>query len=157
MESLRADCAQVEQVLDDLRLNCEACISRLDLFDAWVTNCITQTLIGKLGTLLLYIATWRQVLDERHSGQGEIAVFMNANQGITLEWVQDPKLVADRGFFTQFGFTVMAYEEAFTLILRKMNDALSGNWLPALEWFHTYGKSPGLDIAEAMRMGGWPW
>ena len=157
VESLRAGCAQVEQVLDDLRLDCEGFISRLDIFDAYVTNCMGLALMWKLGILLLYIAAWRQVLQEHHGGKGEIAVFVSSHQGITVQWVEDPRVVADRDFFTQYGFTVMPCEEAFVLILRKMNDALSGNWMPALEWFRTYGRSRGLDIAGEMRMAGWPW
>jgi len=157
MGSLQAGCSHVEQILDDMRLHCEARISRLDLFDIYVTKTIGLTLMCKLEILLLYITACRQVLVEHHGGKGEIAVFMSTHNGITLQWVEDPRLVADRDFFAQYGFTVMPYEEAFTLILRKINDGLSGNWLPALEWLCTYGKSPGLDIAEQMRMMGWPW
>jgi len=157
VEGLRAGLAHVEQVLDDLRLNCEACISRLDILDAWVANCMGLTLMAKLGILLLYIATWRQALEEQHGSQGEIAVFIRADQGVTLWWVEDPRLVADRGFFKEFGHTVMPFEEAFTFIVHKMNDALSGNWLPVLEWLNAYGKSRRLDIAECMRAVGWPW
>lgn len=147
----------MEQVLDDMAVKCEAYISKLDIFDAYVTNCMGMTLMAKLAILLLYIAAWKQMLEEQHGTQGEIAVFIRADQGVTLRWVEDPRLVADRGFFKQFGYTVMPFEEAFTLIVHKMNDALSGNWLPVLEWFHAYGNSPGLDTAEWMRMGGWPW
>ena len=157
VDSLRAGCAQVGQVVDDLRLDCEACISRLDDFDTWVTNWMWLTLAAKLQILLLYIETWRRLLQEQHGDQGEIAVFMKANQGISLQWVHDPRLVANRGSFTKYGFTVMTCEEASTFILRKINDDLPDNWLPVLEWFNAYAKGPGLDIAQYMHMWGWPW
>ena len=157
MESVSAGCAQVEAILDEMSHRCQAYISRLDIFDMWVTQCMWRTLMAKLGFLAMNIGAWKQVLEEQHSGKGEIVVFMSNQKGITLWWVEDPRLVADRDWYKQCGYTVMSFDEVLRLITQKISDALSGHWLPVLEWLQTYGNISGLDIREQMRKAGWPW
>ena len=156
-DSLRAGCAQVQQRLDDLHVRCEAFLSDIEILDFYVTNCMALTLVLKLEFVALHMYERRRLLQEVHGGQGEVAVFMSPDQAMILHWVEDTELIADRDRFTRYGWAVMTWAEAVWLVVQRIEDVRSGEWLSALEFLHAYENASGLDTEKRLHMGGWPW
>jgi hypothetical protein len=115
------------------------------------------TLVLKLEFVALHMYERRRLLQEVHGGQGEVAVFMSPDQAMILHWVEDTELIADRDRFTRYGWAVMTCAEAVWLVVQRIEDVRSGEWLSALEFLHAYENASGLDTEKCLHMGGWPW
>ena len=155
MAGLRESCGQLEKVLADVHEACRATLDKVDAFEVYITRCAALALTCKLAILALCIDARRQDLYQYHGVKGYVFVVMSESEGMYLYWVEKAKIVADRGQYAARGFTIESVEEAIQLICKAIVDLHSGKWAAVLDWFRKYGRSPGLDIEECLRIAGW--
>ena len=85
-------------------------------------------------------------IDIRPQGKGYVCVFLTQKEGITVHWVENKEIVADKSWFEAYGSKVLSPDEAIFIICEMVDEIVSNNWVKVMEWLNKYGKSPGLDF-----------
>jgi hypothetical protein len=146
MPTVNNVCLELEQTLSKLEDRCHKIIGEMTKFDSYVASYAIERLTSRLRILEGWIIAWAEHLYEEHDKQGYVCVFFNVIKGITIKWVEDAELVADKAWNAKFGNTVLSVEESVNMIENNLVYLAQGDWERVIEWVKLYGKSPGLDF-----------
>lgn len=146
MDMLREICSELETILDHVESDCQVIIHGLNNLGNYASSYAVSRLVRKLQILGSWIIVLVERLYKEHKGHGHVCVFLTERDGITVHWVENKRIVADKSWFASFGETVLSLEEAIDLICHLMKEVGSNDWYQVVDWLGRYGKSPGLDF-----------
>ena len=148
MSALSDACQELRQVLAKVEGQCQVVLESIGLFNDHASSYALVRLSRKLAILGYWIIGLTKQLYEEHKGDGYVCVFLTKRDGITVHWVEDKKIVADKSWFASFGSTVLSVEGAIDIICQLIKELGSNNWPKVVDWLSMYGKSPGLDFSK---------
>jgi hypothetical protein len=140
---LSSTCQELRQVLAKVEGQCQVALESIGEFNDHAGSYLLVRLGRKLAILGYWTIGLAKRLYEEHKGSGYVCVFLTEREGITVHWID-----ANKAWFGSQGSTVLSVEEAITTIGQLINDLGSNNWVKAVEWLKTHGKSPGLDFSK---------
>lgn len=146
MLTLNDACHELRLVLAQIEGECQDTRDHLNEFEKYAGSYAINRLIRKLAILSYWIIGKTKRQYEEHRGHGYVCVFLTERDGITVYWVEDEKIVADKSWFASFGSTVLSVEEAIDIICQLIKELGSNNWPRVIDWLSKYGKSPGLNF-----------
>jgi hypothetical protein len=141
-------CRELQQVLAKVEGQCQVALESIGEFNDHVGSYLLVRLSRKLAILGYWTIELTKRLYEEHKGSGYVCVFLTEHNGITVHWIENEEIVADKAWFASHGSTVISVEKAIDTICQFINDLGSNNWVKVVEWLKTYGKSPGLDFSK---------
>jgi len=139
---------EMAQFLTELEETCLTILRDLGEFENYAGSYAVNRLLRKLSILGYWIADITKSLYKEHKGSGYVCVFLNKQNGLKAYWVEDRETVADKSWYASGGSTVLSPQEVINIICKLIEDLQSNNWVKAVEWLKTYGKSPGLDFSK---------
>lgn len=148
MQQLADSCHEFRQSLARLDGICQGIRDNVEQFDSVTESYAFKKLFRRLYILSGWILACAKSLYIQHQGQGYVSVFLREGRGITILWVENEELVADKAHYEAGGSTVFSVEEATSIINGMMSQLGSGNWAEVVDWVYKYGRSPGLDFSR---------
>lgn len=148
MSVLSGKCQELRQVLAKVEGQCQVMLEDISEFDNHAGSYALIRISRKLAILGYWIIALTKRLYEEHKGGGYVCVFFTERDGITVHWIQNKEIVADKAWFASHGSTVLSVEKAIDTICQLINDLGSNNWIKVVEWLKIHGKSPGLDFSK---------
>ena len=148
MSELSCTCQELRQVLVELEGQCHEVLGSIGEFNDHATSYLPVKISRKLAILGYWIIGLAKRLYEEHKGSGYVCVFLTERDGITVHWIENKEIVADKAWFASHGSIVLSVEEAISTIGQLINDLGLNNWVKVVEWLKIYGKSPGLDFSK---------
>ena len=148
MSALSSACQELRQVLAKVEGRCQVILESISEFNDHAGSYLLVRLSRKLTILGRWIIGLTKRFYEEHKGSGYVCVFLTERDGITVHWIENKEIVADKAWFASQGSTVLSVEEAIDTICQLINDLGSNNWVKVVDWLKIYGKSPGLDFSK---------
>ena len=141
-------CHDLKQALADIEIQCQIILDNVQQFDKRVSSYAFERLTRRLCILGNWIIVWEEHLYKEHGEQGHVCVFLSEAKGMTILWVKNEEIVADKAWYEAGGSKVLTVEEAIGIIKDNLAQVNHGNWATVVEWVKRYGKSPGLDFSK---------
>jgi len=141
-------CYEMVQALTGIESECLNMLRSLAQFESYADSYVVKRLSDKLMILAHWILSVAQSLYEEHEGQGYVCIFLSEAKGITIHWVEEEEIVADKAWFEAGGFKVLSVDQAMDIISDMLQELASGNWAKVADWLKKYGKSSGLDFGR---------
>ena len=148
MSELSCTCQELRQVLDKVEGQSQTAVESIGEFNDRAGSYLLVRLSRKLAILGYWTIGLAKRLYEEHKGSGYVCVFLTERDGITVHWIENKEIVADKAWFASHGSIVLSVEEAISTIGQLINDLGLNNWVKVVEWLKIYGKSPGLDFSK---------
>ena len=148
MSVLSGTCQELRQVLAKVEGQCQVALESIGEFNDRAGSYLLVRLSRKLAILGYWTIGLAKRLYEGHIGSGYVCVFLTERDGITVHWIENKEIVADKAWFASHGSIVLSVEEAISTIGQLINDLGLNNWVKVVEWLKIYGKSPGLDFSK---------
>ena len=148
MSVLSGTCQELRQVLAKVEGQCQVALESISEFNDHAGSYLLVKLSRKLAILGYRTIGLAKRLYEEHKGSGYVCVFLTERDGITVHWIENKEIVADKAWFASHGSIVLSVEEAISTIGQLINDLGLNNRVKVVEWLKIYGKSPGLDFSK---------
>ena len=148
MSVLTGTCQELRQALAKVEGQCQVALESISEFNDHAGSYLLVRLSRKLTILGYWIIGLTERLKKEHKGGGYVCVFLTERDGITVHWIENEKIVADKAWFASRGSTVLSVEKAIDTVCQLINDLGSNDWGKVVEWLKVYGKSPGLDFSK---------
>lgn len=148
MSALSSTCQELQQILAKVEGQCQVALESISEFDDYAASYLLVRLSRKLAILGGWTIGLTKRVYEEHKCGGHVCVFLTEHSGITVHWIENEEIVADKAWVESQGLTVLSVEEAINTIGQLINDLGSNDWVKVVEWLKTYGKSPGLDFSN---------
>ena len=148
MSVLSGTCQELRQALAKVEGQCQVALESIGESNDRAGSYLLVRLSRKLAILGYWTIGLAKRLYEEHKGSGYVCVFLTERDGITVHWIENKEIVADKAWFAFHGSIVLSVEEAISTIGQLINDLGLNNWVKVVEWLKIYGKSPGLDFSK---------
>jgi len=148
VSALSDTCQELRQVLAKIEGQCQIVLESIGEFNDHASLYPLLRLSRKLTILGYWTSGLSKRLYEEHKGGGYVCVFFTERNGITVHWIENKEIVADKAGLKSHGFAVLSVEQAINTICQLITDLRSNNWVKVVEWLKIYGKSPGLDFSK---------
>lgn len=148
MSALSDACQELRQVLAKVEGQCQVVLESIGEFNDHASSYALVRLSRKLAILGYWIIGLTKRLYEEHKGGGYVCVFLTESNGVTVHWIENEEIVADKAWFASQGSTVLSVDEAINTIVQLTNELALNHWAKVVHWLNRYGKSPGLDFSK---------
>ena len=141
MTALTDACREFEQVLHGVLSECQLVSLELDQLNGCTRKAAERLKIRLMGIGNEIIRS-EESLYMQHGSKGHVFLFMGANGGLSMHWVENEDIVADRYGFRYAGLTVVSINEVANIIVDLLEKVDLGNCVEVVVWINKYGCQP---------------